>query len=113
MTHTRPQRANVSCGSLGDISRPRRDVRFTLESRHSPAAIVRPLSARSGREQTQQGATEGTRTYSITSSAVASSDAGMVIPSAFAVLRLMCSSTFVDCWTGKSAGLSPFKMRPV
>src|SRR5262245_41070436 len=33
-------------------------------------------------------------------------------PSAFAVLRLMISSTFVDCWTGRSAGFSPLRMRP-
>src|SRR3974390_668162 len=36
-----------------------------------------------------------------------------VSPSALAVLRLMIRSTFVDCWTGKSAGLSPLRIRPV
>jgi hypothetical protein len=30
-----------------------------------------------------------------------------VRPSAFAVSGLMVSSTFVDCWTGRSAGFSP------
>ena len=39
--------------------------------------------------------------------------AGIVRPSALAVLRLTVSSTFVDCWTGKSAGFSPLRMRPV
>jgi hypothetical protein len=33
--------------------------------------------------------------------------------SAFAVLRLMTSSIFVSCCTGRSAGFSPFRMRPV
>jgi hypothetical protein len=50
--------------------------------------------------------------YSITSSARPSSVSGKVRPRALAVLRLMTSSTFVDCWTGKSTGLAPFKMRP-
>ena len=35
--------------------------------------------------------------YSITSSVRPSSDSGTAIPSALAVLRLMISSTFVDC----------------
>ena len=38
---------------------------------------------------------------------------GTVRPSALAVLRLMTSSTFVACWTGRSAGFSPLRMRPV
>jgi hypothetical protein len=33
-------------------------------------------------------------------------------PSAFAVFRLITKSNFVDCWTGKSAGLSSLRMRP-
>src|SRR5262245_42298670 len=51
--------------------------------------------------------------HSITSSARASSGSGTVRPSALAVLRLMTSSSFVACWTGRSAGLSPLRMRPV
>ena len=50
--------------------------------------------------------------YSITSLAVASSVSGMVSPIAFAVLVLITSSNFVTCCTGKSAGLSPLRMRP-
>ncbi len=38
---------------------------------------------------------------------------GTVRPKALAVLRLMISSTLVACWTGKSAGFSPLRMRPV
>src|SRR5262249_48094286 len=51
--------------------------------------------------------------HSITSSARPSSDGGTERPSAFAVPRLITSSTFVNCWTGRSAGFSPFRMRPV
>src|SRR5262245_44831432 len=48
--------------------------------------------------------------HSITSSARASSDGGIVRPSAFAVLRLMTRSNFVGCSTGKSAGLAPLRI---
>src|SRR5258707_4509204 len=51
------------------------------------------------------------RTYSITSSAVASSVGGMVSPSALAVFRLTTSSNFVGCWIGSSSGLAPLRMR--
>jgi hypothetical protein len=54
----------------------------------------------------------GAFTYSITSSARASSAGGISSPSAFAVLRLMTSSNLVGCATGRSAGFSPLRMRP-
>src|SRR5262245_30446759 len=74
---------------------------------------VRQLSywsrcAISGREQMQQ-----LHRYSITSSARASTDGGTSRPSAFAVLRLMTSSTLVDCTTGRSAGFAPLRIWPV
>src|SRR5262245_44220679 len=50
------------------------------------------------------------RAYSITSSARASRDGGAVRPSALAVLRLMTSSNFVGCSTGKLAGLAPLRI---
>jgi MFS family permease len=49
--------------------------------------------------------------HSITSSARARIDGGMVRPSAFAVFRLMTSSNVVGCSTGSSAGRAPCKMR--
>jgi hypothetical protein len=52
-------------------------------------------------------------TYSITSSAVARSEGGTVRPSILAVWWLMTSSNFVACNTGRSAGLAPFRTRPV
>ena len=51
--------------------------------------------------------------HSITSSASASSLSGIWRPSAFAVLRLITSSNLVGCTTGRSAGFSPLRMRPV
>jgi hypothetical protein len=53
------------------------------------------------------------RTYSMTSSARTSRAVGTERPSARAVFRLMISSTLVVCWTGRSAGFSPLRMRPV
>jgi hypothetical protein len=50
--------------------------------------------------------------YSITSSARTSSDVGTVNPIALAVLRLITSSNLVGRMTGRSAGLTPFRMRP-
>jgi hypothetical protein len=51
--------------------------------------------------------------YSIAASARTTSPVGNSIPRAFAVLRLRVSSIFVACSTGRSAGFSPFRMRPV
>src|SRR5262249_24223378 len=48
--------------------------------------------------------------HSITSSARASRLSGTVSPSAFAVFRLITSSNFVGCSTGKSAGLAPLRI---
>jgi hypothetical protein len=50
--------------------------------------------------------------YSITSSVRASSVIGGSKPSALAVFRLITSWNLVACCTGRSAGVSPFRMRP-
>ena len=50
--------------------------------------------------------------HSITSSARASRFGGTSSPSVLAVLRLMTNSNLVGCWTGRSAGLAPLRMRP-
>ena len=52
------------------------------------------------------------RRHSITSSARASSCGRTVIPNSFAVLRLMTSSSFVGCMTGKIGGLGPIEDLP-
>jgi hypothetical protein len=50
--------------------------------------------------------------YSTTWSARPSSVIGKVSPSALAVIMLIVSSIRVACCTGRSAGFSPFRMRP-
>src|SRR5262249_1979712 len=51
--------------------------------------------------------------HSITSSASASTCGGMSRGNALATTRLMISSTLVVWATGRSAGFSPLRMRPV
>src|SRR5262245_55495619 len=51
-------------------------------------------------------------THSMTSAARVTSVGGSVIPSAFAVFKLMTNSNFVGCCTGRSAGFSPLRIRP-
>src|SRR6266436_645247 len=48
--------------------------------------------------------------HSITRSARKWSDCGIVIPSAFAVLRLITNSNLVGCSIGISAGFVPFSI---
>jgi hypothetical protein len=53
------------------------------------------------------------RTYSITSFARASRFGGTVMPSAFAVLRLIANPYLVGACTGRFAGFSPLRMRSI
>ena len=76
--------------------------RFTPNSGHVRCNSACLLCANSGHSTV----------YSITSSARFCTDCGTAMPSALAVLRLMSSSTFVACCTGKSAGFSPLRIRP-
>jgi hypothetical protein len=78
----------VRFGSFPDINPPSREVRFAPKL-------------------------GSIRIHSITSSARPIKDSGTVMPSALAVSRLMNNSTLVACWTGKSAGFSPLRTRPV
>jgi hypothetical protein len=51
--------------------------------------------------------------HSITSSAATCRLTGTVSPSALAVLRFIVSPNLVGCTTGRSAGFSPLRIRPV
>src|SRR5262245_23780416 len=75
--------------------------------------LLCPNSRRPRRRPAEQRDELAATDHSITSSARPRSVIGKVRPSVFAVLRLMKSSTFVACWTGRSAGLAPARMRPV
>src|SRR5262249_22707899 len=51
--------------------------------------------------------------HSITSVAPADRPSGTSRPSAFAAFKLITNSNLVDCTTGRSAGLSPLRIRPL
>src|SRR5215471_16968612 len=80
------------------------------DARHLPRLL--PLGGeRRGQEHRTRASEERAPVhYWITSSARASSEGGIVSPSALAVLRLMTSSNFVGCSIGMSPGLVPFKI---
>ena len=81
--------------------------------RHHGHRPVRPvLRVRRMRDQNQGEGGQGLqRLHSITSSAATSRPGGTVRPSAFAALRLTAVSYRVGACTGRSAGLSPRRMR--
>src|SRR5205085_1535906 len=65
---------------------------------------LRPGARRRG--EREQGKDDVAALHWITSSARTSSDCGMLMPSAFAVCRLMISSNLVGCSIGNSAGFA-------
>src|SRR5262245_14553281 len=79
-----------------------------------PLALLRPCRQRPSRRRAAEKADElASPDHSITSSARASSVGGTSIPSTLAVFMLMIRSIRVACCTGRSAGFSPLRMRPV
>src|SRR6267142_2299354 len=100
--HSRLVHVFTQPGSFPDVARRTCDACFTPMSRHRQLGRLRSKSAMNGNRPF----------HSITSSAVVSSDGGMVRPSVFAVFRLMTNSNFVGCTTGRSAGFSPLRIRP-
>src|SRR5437870_3402388 len=83
---------------------PRTDIR-----RHAYNVRFRAIT---GREQVQQTNVRQCG-YSITSSASESRLSEILMPSAFAVLRLITVSNLVGCRTGRSAGFAPLRIRAV
>src|SRR5882724_4078365 len=75
-----------------------------------PARLLRPGSERRGEEPGSTSKERSALHHSITWSARASSDCGMVRPSAFAVFRLMTRWYLEACSTGRSAGLAPLRI---
>src|SRR5262249_22778084 len=88
------------------IGRPR----GAEEPDHRHCGLLRPRRQRPRRRAAEQR-DEGATPHSMTSSAVCRNGSGMVRPSAFAVLRLITSSYLVGCWTGRSLGLAPLRIR--
>src|SRR5262249_29996066 len=99
------------CAQMGR-SRSRRLKAEKSDHRHSrlllPARRERPRRRRAAEKRDELAPPH----HSITSSARASSVAGISRPSALAVGRLMTNSNLVDWTTGSSAGLAPLRMRP-
>jgi len=76
-------------------------------SGHRCASLVRLIDDRAAARATPPKASQAIITWLITSSAWFSNKAGMLMPSASAVLRLITNWNFVGCSTGSSPGLSP------
>src|SRR6516225_94782 len=103
-----PQRTNTDLPYLIGFGEWDQDANFALVRRLLRAHRERPR----GHSAEQRDELAAFHLHSITSSARASRPGGTSTPSAFAVLRLITSSNFVGCITGKSAGFSPLRMRP-
>src|SRR5262245_17613484 len=87
------------------IGRPR-----AKEPDHRHRRLLRARRDRPRHRRTAEQRDELAAPHSITSSARARSDGGTSRPSAFAVLRLMTNSNFVDRSTGKLLGFEPLKI---
>src|SRR5262245_29737579 len=96
----------------GGLRRDRRIIRQETDAIDF-ASLLRTRRARPSRSRAAEQRYELAPLHSITSSARASSVDGTSTPSALAVCRLMTSSNVVACMTGRSAGFSPLRMRPV
>ena len=87
------------------------DGAVTEDAHRRDSGRLLGLSGERRGEETEGASDEGAPVhYWITSSARASTDGGIVRPSALAVFRLITSSNFVGCSTGRSAGLAPLRI---
>src|SRR5262245_37494171 len=98
------ERSDIAYGVLGRPAIDEADYRRWL---------LRARRERPGCRRAAEQRNERAPSHSITSSARPSSGSGTVRPNALAVLKLMYSSTLLACWTGRLAGLSPLRIRPV
>jgi hypothetical protein len=110
------QDSGLSMGRSG-VSEPYHSIAKPIEFRSGPRRPTFRLSLRADprlrcREPPQCAISclprrSKQHSYSITSSARARNDSGIVSPIALAVLRLMINSIRVGCSTGRSDGLAP------
>src|SRR6516165_6954840 len=99
------ERCRMAIGAIERSTTDKADHRQLL--RLLRARRERPSSRCAGEQRYELA----TGAHSITSSARSKSAVGNVTPIALARAALMISSNLVGCWTGKSPGLVPFKMR--
>jgi hypothetical protein len=88
-------------GPFSDLEARNREFRFT------PRADIVSLAT-----QVRKMPQADNAGYSMILSARPSNEIGTVMPSVSAVFKFTISSTVVDCCTGRSAGLAPFRIRP-
>ena len=96
--------------SLKATKRKRSSASNKTPSSASPHASAQAELARLTRELTDERRPAAKHRHSITSSAVARSEGGIVRPISLAVFRLMTSSNRVGCSTGSSAGFPPLRI---
>src|SRR5215475_12639360 len=87
-------------------------LQIELENPSHALALLRPRRERPRGCRAAEQRDERAPLHSITSSARASNVGGISRPSIIAVARLMTNSNLVDCTTGRSAGFTPWRMRP-
>src|SRR5262249_6668941 len=111
----RLQVGNVRFGSKADICSANEHVCFTPNSdresefEQKVRSALPPIAEMCGATRDVCFGPIADITYSITSSACASSDGPIVSPNAFAVLRFRTNSNLVGRSIGMSAGLAPLK----
>ena len=96
---------DVRDGSEADILGGLRDVRLPPK-----ADIVQHGGNVRFVQKADSCSAAGWRSHSIRSSASDKNDAGIVSPSAFAVVRLRTNSNLVGCLTGRSPGFAPCRI---
>src|SRR5262249_13919165 len=112
-------RPSARLQSLTESRETRLGIRIVLGKPHQHADTPHPfrrlLRARRKRPRLRSAEQRDERapSHSVHSSAVTSSLSGTLMPSILAVGALMTSSNLDACTTGRSAGLAPFRMRPV
>jgi len=94
---------SVTCPIPGQESSQDRSA----QSARSYEGIEHQAKPRAARRSWPRWSSTG---YSMISSARTKRDCGILRPSALAVFMLMTSSNFVDCSTGRSAGLAPLRI---
>src|SRR5215471_17328776 len=119
--HVDPHIAAFGPAELGKMPREFREQRLTFQVGRGPThehtdppnltGLLRAHSERPCRRRAADKRDKLASPHSITSSVVVSHACGTVRPSVFAVLRLITVSYLVGVCTGRSAGLSPLRMR--
>src|SRR5262249_43814573 len=87
--------------------------RFRAEESDDRCGLLLCAQARGRNGSARPAEEESSPSHSITSSACDSTPARISSPNALAVCRLITNSNLVDCTTGRSEGLAPFRIRPV